>query len=283
MLRRLPAAIVLTLALAVSASAQGQGVPRMVGGKPAGERVNLLQDVDVEQKLDAQVPLDLAFTDDTGAAVTLRQYFTSGRPVVLALVYYECPMLCTQVLNGFVSAAGVTKLDIGRDYDVVVVSFDPKETPGLARDKKAAYVDRYQRPGTERGWHFLTGTEPSIQALTKSVGFTYRYDPGIDQYAHAAALTILTPEGRVSRYLWGIEFSARDLRLALVEASAHKIGTPVDRVLLFCYHYDPRTGKYGLLTMRLVQTGGILTMAALGTFWVVMWRRQRTMNSDYVA
>lgn len=265
----------LAVALATGSLAFAQAVPRTDVGIPASERPNVIKDIDIEQKLDQQVPLDLAFKDETGRDIKLHEYFHQGRPIILVLAYYECPMLCTQVLNGLVTTLRPLKFDVSKEFDVVVVSFDPKETPGLARDKKAAYVDDYKRPGTERGWHFLTGSQESIEAITNAVGFKYKYDEAIDQYAHAAGITVLTPEGKVSRYFYGIEYSTRDLRMGLVDASANKIGTLADRVMYLCYHYDPSTGQYGLLTMRLLKAGGLLTMATLGTFWAVMIRRER--------
>ena len=265
----------LVAGLATASLAFAQAVPRTDVGIPAAERPNVIKDIDIEQKLDSQVPLDLAFKDETGRDIKLHEYFHQGRPIILVLAYYECPMLCTQVLNGLVTTLRPLKFNVGQEFDVVVVSFDPKETPGLARDKKAAYVDDYKRPGTERGWHFLTGSQASIEAITNAVGFKYKYDEAIDQYAHAAGITVLTPEGKVSRYFYGIEYSTRDLRMGLVDASANKIGTLADRVMYLCYHYDPSTGQYGLLTMRLLKAGGLLTMATLGTFWAVMIRRER--------
>jgi protein SCO1/2 len=205
--------------------------------------------------------------------VTLGSLF-GHRPVVLALVYYECPMLCTEVLNGLVSALQTISFNAGNEFDIVVVSFDPGETPALAAQKKALYVKRYGRPGAETGMHFLTGREDAIHALTSAVGFKYQYDPSTDQFAHTAVLTVLTPAGRVSRYLYGIEYQPRNLRLALVEAADGKIGTPVDKALLYCYHYDPETGKYGLAIMNLVRLGGIMTVAAAVSFIVLNLRRQ---------
>jgi protein SCO1/2 len=265
-------------ALAADRPARAQGWVGRATGQPAGqaasERPRLLAEVGIDQKLGAQVPLDLAFVDEAAQPVTLGRYF-GARPVVLALVYYECPMLCTQVLNGLVSALGVLSFDAGREFEVVAVSFDPGETPGLARAKKAAYLDRYGRPGTAHGWHFLTGAQPSIARLTDAVGFRYAYDERTDQFAHAAAIMILTPEGRVSRYFYGIEYAPRDLRLGLVEASAHRIGTVVDQALLLCYHYDPTAGTYGLVVMNLVRAGGVVTLVLIGGFLAVAFRRER--------
>jgi protein SCO1/2 len=238
------------------------------------ERPNLLQDVAFEQRLDAQVPGDLVFRDETGKTVRLGDYF-GNRPIILALVYYECPMLCTQVLNGLVSALDILKFDAGRDYDVVAVSFNHREGPGLASAKKQGYVERYKRPGTEGGFHFLSGPEASILQLTRAVGFKFKWDPEIKQYAHAAGIVVLTPEGRVSKYYYGIEYSPRDLRLGLVDASRSRIGNPVDQLLLYCYHYDPTTGKYGLVAMTAVRIGGALTILGLASFWGAMWWRSR--------
>jgi protein SCO1/2 len=195
------------------------------------------------------------------------------RPVVLALVYYECPMLCTQVLNGLVSALGVLNFEAGREFDVVAVSFNPKEGPGLASQKKANYVERYGRPGAAGGWHFLTGSPESISRLTDAVGFKYAYDPNIGQYAHGAAIELLTPKGTIAKYFYGIEYSPRDLRLGLIEASDERIGSVVDDVLLFCYHYDPSTGTYGASVLAIVRAGAIATVLALAAFLTVSLRR----------
>jgi protein SCO1/2 len=243
-------------------------------GKAATEQIPILREIGVDQKLDAQLPLDLQFEDETGAPVTLRKYFT-GRPVVLALVYYECPMLCTQVLNGLIGSLEGIVFDIGKEFDVVVVSFDPGETPALAADKKRQYARRYGRTGSDVGMHFLTGRETAIAALANAVGFRYAYDPAIDQYAHPAAVTVLTGEGRVSRYLFGIEFAPRDFKLALIEAADRKIGSAIDSVLLFCYHYDPETGSYGFVVMNLVRVAGALTVAIMGGSIFYSLRRER--------
>jgi protein SCO1/2 len=269
------AVTVLAVAVAVEASAQGgPGGIRYEPGAPAAERPNLLQDVAFEQMLDAQVPADLVFRDEHGRPVQLGDYF-GQRPLILALVYYECPMLCTQVLNGLVSALDILPFDAGREYDVLAVSFNPREGPGLAMAKKESYVARYKRPGTEGGLHFLTGPEASIAQLARAVGFRYTWDPAIKQYAHAAGVVVLTPAGRVSRYFYGIEYSPRDLRLGLVEASERRIGSPVDQLLLYCYHYDPTTGKYGMVAMTAVRIGGALTIGSLLAFWISLWWRGR--------
>ena len=251
----------------------GQQGPTQTGNA-ATAQPGLLSQVRIDQKLDEQVPLDIPFLDAQARPVTLGQYF-GKRPVILALVYYECPMLCTQVLNGLVSSLEVLKFNPGQDFDVLVVSFDPGETPGLARDRKASYLERYNRPGTEGGWHFLTGKQDAITKLTDAVGFRYAYDPKIDQFAHPAVIMLLTPGGKVSRYFYGIEYAPRDLRLGLVEASQDKIGTAVDQALLLCYHYDPEQGKYGLAIMNLIRLGGVLTLIALGGFIFLALRRDR--------
>jgi protein SCO1 len=275
------AGFLVALLLVTAGPAAAQGGMRLDGSLPTGETPALLKEVKVDQRLDHQVPLDVPFRDEAGREVTLSEYFHKGRPVILAPVYYECPMLCTQVLNGLVTALGVVTLDPGKDFDIIAVSIAPKESPGLARDKKAAYLDRYQRPGTESGWHFLTGSQSSIAPVTDAVGFRYAYDPGIGQYAHPAAIMVLTPEGKVSRYFLGIEFSARDLRFGLIEASAGRIGSAIERaVITWCYHYDPTTGRYGLLTMRLVQAGGLLTIVALGVFWWLMFKAERRQKAE---
>jgi protein SCO1 len=262
-------------ALVCSAPALAQvGVTVPAPGDPASAKPGLLSSIHIEQHLDRQVPLDLPFVDDTGTKVRLGDYF-GKRPVVMALAYYECPMLCTQVLNGLVSALSVMNFEPGREFDVVVVSFNPREGPGLASQKKANYLERYGRPHTAGGWHFLTGAQSSIDALTDALGFRYAYDEAIKQFAHGAAIEVLTPKGHISKYFYGIEFSARDLRLGLIEASDERIGTPVDDFLLFCYHYDPATGKYGASVLRLVRLGGILTVLAFLSFLTISLRRDR--------
>lgn len=233
---------------------------------------SILHDVGIEQRLNAQVPLDLVFRDETGQAVQLGTYFSS-KPVILSLAYYECPMLCTLVLNGLASALKVLSFDIGKQFNVVTVSFNPNETSALAAAKKQTYLNEYGRTGAANGWHFLTGDAAAIARLTEAVGFRYRYDPEHKQYAHAAGIMILTPQGRIARYFYGVEFAPRDLRLGLVEAADNRIGSPVDQLLLFCFHYDPSTGKYGAVAMNSVRVAGALTVLALGTFLIIMWRR----------
>jgi protein SCO1 len=245
----------------------------------AGARPGILNKIAIDQRIGDKVPLDLPLTDEAGQPVTLGDYF-GNRPVILALVYYECPMLCTQVLNGLVTALGVMNFEVGREFDVVAVSFNPKEGPGLASQKKAAYVKRYGRPQSAAGWHFLTGSPDSIKRLTEAVGFKYEYDEKIGQYAHGAGIEVLTPKGVLSRYFYGIEFSARDIRFGLIEASEERIGSRIDDVLLFCYHYDPATGTYGAAMLNLVRLGGIATVAALVVFITMSLRRERATADE---
>jgi protein SCO1/2 len=231
-----------------------------------------LQGVGIDQKLNAQLPLNLVFHDEAGRSLPLGTYFGS-KPVLLALVYYQCPMLCTQILNGVESSLKAVSFNPGRDFDVLSVSFDPSDTPDLAQKKKQNYLRRYGRPDTANGWHFLTGDEASIRALTEAVGFRYKYDSVNKQFAHASGIIILTPQGKISRYFYGIEYAPRDVRLGLVEASQRKIGSPVDQILLFCYHYDPATGKYGALIMNMVRLAGAAFVLICGSFLFLMWRR----------
>lgn len=234
----------------------------------------MLREVGIDQKLGAPLPLDLTFRDESGTAVQLQQYFDK-KPVILSFVYYECPMLCTQVLNGLLESLRTLSFDVGEQFEIVTVSFDPGETPKLAADKKTSYLKQYKRAGAEQGWHFLTGDTASIRQLTQAAGFRYTYDPATDQFAHASGIMVVTPQGKMARYFYGIEYSGRDLRLALVEAAENKIGSPVDALLLYCFHYDPLTGKYGLVIMNVLRLAGVATVMALGTFMLVMFRRDR--------
>lgn len=236
-----------------------------------GVRPELLKDVSIDQKLNGSVPLSLTFRDEHGNTVELGQYFTD-KPVILTLVYYDCPMLCTQVLNGLDRSMKLMTLDLGKDYNVVTVSIDPTERLVLAEAKQALYTGMYGRPGAAQGWHFLTGEDAQIKTLANAVGFRYAYDPDSKQYAHASAIMVLTPEGKISRYFYGVTYPERDLRLGLVQASEGKIGTPVDQVLLFCYHYDPHTGKYGLLISRLIELSGLLTVLIGGALLIFLFR-----------
>jgi protein SCO1/2 len=238
----------------------------------------ILRDVGFDQRLDEQLPLDLAFKDEDGRPVVLRDYF-NDRPVVLVLAYFRCPMLCTEVLNGLVRALLDMPLEVGRDFTILTVSFDPHDTAAMARAKKKTYLERYGKPGGEAGWHFLTGEQAAIDRITKAVGFCYVYDRVNDQYAHAGGLIVLTPSGRISRYFYDIKYQPGDLRLGLVEASGNRIGSPVDQVLLYCFHYDPALGKYGPTVMAFIRAGGVLTMLAIGLL-VVYLRRQEIRNRN---
>ncbi len=238
------------------------------------QKPRVLVDVGIDQKLNDQVPLNLTFRDEAGRTVQLNEYF-GEKPVILALVYYECPMLCTQVLNGLLTSLKGVPLDVGKQFNVVTVSINPRESSGLAANKKRVYVGLYGRPGATEGWHFLTGDDAPIKALAQSVGFRYAYDKDSDQFAHATGIMVLTPKGKISRYFYGIDYAARDLRLSLVEASNNKIGSPVDQILLFCYHYDPTTGKYGLVVANVMRLAALATILIMGTFLLTMFRRER--------
>jgi protein SCO1/2 len=264
---------VLTLfaALLISASAFGQGMTKGIMSPPANVRPPGLLNVGIEQHLDEQIPADLNFRDETGKPVRLGDYF-GKKPMILNLVYYNCPMLCNEVLAGLESAMRVMKFDVGKEYDVLTVSFDPRETPEMATKKKAEFLKRYGRAGAAEGWHFLTGPQESIDALTKAAGFQYQYDPKTGQFAHATAIALLTPEGKIAQYYYGVEYAPKDLRLGLIQASQNKIGTLADQVLLYCYHYDPNTGKYGAIISRVLQLSALATVLGLGTLMVVLIR-----------
>jgi protein SCO1/2 len=268
----------LTMLGGATASAQMTGAPapgyRRDAGTPASTIPAPLREIGFDQKIDERLPLDVELKDEQGRQVRLGEYFGT-RPVVLAFVYYDCPMLCTQVLSAMTATFGVLALDPGKDFEIVVVSFDPRETPALAAEKKALYIDRFGRPGTESGWHFLTGTEASVKRITGAAGFRYAWDEKTGQFAHPAGVIVTTPDGRLARYLFGLEYGPRDLRFALIEASEGRVGTAVDSLLLYCYHYDPMTGRYGLVVMRVLRLAGAATVLLLGTFIAVMVRRER--------
>ncbi len=237
----------------------------------------LLQNVGIDQRLNEQVPLNIPFRDETGRTVYLKEFF-HGKPVILSLVYFECPMLCNQLLNGLTGSMKALSFTVGKEFDVVTVSFNPQEGPSLASAKKDNYVADYRRPEAAMGWHFLTGEPRSIAALTRAVGYRYAWDSSTGQYAHAAAIILLTPQGRVSRYFYGIDFSPKDLRLGLIEASQNKIGTLADQVLLYCYHYDPASGKYGVAVMNLVRTAGIITVLGILILIFLVLRRGHSQS-----
>ncbi len=243
-------------------------------GMPSGQTPRALSSVSFEQRLNEQLPLDLPFRNEAGQTVKLGDYF-GRKPIILTFVYYECPMLCTEVLNGLESSLRVLHETVGKEFDVITVSFDPKETAVLAAGKKKAYLERYKRPEAEQGWHFLTGDQSSIDALTKAAGFNYFWDEASHQFAHASGIIVTTPTGRVSRYFMGIEHSPRDVKFALIESSNEKIGTLADRLLLYCYHYDPAKGNYGFVAMRAVRIGGAATILALVGFVFVSIRRDQ--------
>ena len=245
-------------------------------GQRSDRPPEILNGVGIAQHLNQQLPLNLTFTDDAGRQVQLSSYF-GKRPAILALVYYQCPMLCSEELNGLTGALQMVNFVPGKDFDVLVVSIDPSEGTDLAAAKKRSYLKRYGHPETADGWHFMTGTQPNIDALTKAVGFGYVKIPGPDgklnQFAHASSIQIVTPQGKLAQYYMGVEYSPKDLRLGLVEASANRIGSPVDNILTYCYHYDPQTNKHSLIVARVVQLGGGLTVVLLGDFMLVMFRR----------
>jgi len=240
---------------------------------PAG----ILTEIGVDQKLDAQLPLDAVLRDEEGRAVTLKNYF-NDKPVILSFVYFECPMLCTMTLNGLVHSLKPLSFQIGKEFEVISISIDPSESSSLASQKKQTYVKEYGRAGASSGWHFLTGDQESIRRITDAAGYRYKWDEHTRQWAHVSAIVIATPDGRVSQYLHGIEFSSRDVRLSLVKASEYKIGTIVDRALLYCYHYDPTTGKYGFVIMNSVRVAGLATVCALAAFIVMSVRRERRLS-----
>jgi protein SCO1 len=267
------AALLLVLAFAMAAPAISAAAQMNNGvmSPPANTLPPRLQNVGIEQHLDAQVSPDLTFRDETGKTVKLGDYF-GRKPLILNLVYYNCTMLCGEALSGLSSAMKLVKFDLGNQFEVITVSFDPRETPEMAAAKKADYVKRYGRPGAAEGWHFLTGQPDSINALTRTVGFQYQYDEKNHQYAHATAIMVLTPTGRISRYFYGVDFPPKDLRMGLVEASQGKIGNAVDAVLLFCYHYDPETGKYGAMVGNILRLGAAATILLLGGLLFILWR-----------
>ena len=277
-LHRITGAALTTVLLGAFAAAQDPGSigPAAGGMSPTGrqdQKPRILEQVGIDQNLNAQLPLDLTFRDEHGKTVRLGDYFGS-KPVIVSLVYYRCPMLCEQVLNGMTAALNVLRFDVGREFNVVTVSIDPTETPDIAAKKKEVFLHRYQRPTADKGWPYLTGDQANIEQLAKAIGFRYVYDERTKQYAHASGIVIATPEGRLAQYYYGIEYSPKDLRLGLIEASQNKIGTVVDQLLLYCYHYDPETGHYGAIAMRMMRIAGALTVVVLGGFIITMLRRE---------
>jgi len=258
--------------LALAAAAWGQGMTKGILSPPANLRPPGLKNVGIEQHLDEPIPRGLEFRDEAGRAVKLGDYF-GDKPVILSLVYYRCPMLCSEVLSGLESSLRVLKFDVGEDFEVLTVSFDPHDTPEIATAKKAEYIRRYKRAGAAEGWHFLTGSQESIDALTRAAGFQYGYDPKSGQFAHTTAIMILTPGGKIAQYYFGVDYAPKDLRLGLVEASQGKIGNVVDELLLYCYHYDPATGKYGAIISRILQLSAAATILILGGLLLILFRR----------
>jgi protein SCO1 len=278
-----PKWIPLLVAVLLSVPAWGQGMNRAVAeGKtaaPASVRPPGLKNVGIEQRLNQQIPPDLTFRDATGKTVRLGDYF-GKRPLILNLVYFRCQMLCPEVLSALTGTLKVLKFDVGKQFDVLTVSFDPRDTPEIAAAEKANYVSRYGRPGAAAGWAFLTGSRASIEALTNAAGFHYQYNSQTGQFAHATAIMILTPDGRIAQYYYGIEYAPRDLRLGLVQASSGKIGNLADEVLLYCYHYDPKAGKYGAVISRVLQVAGIATILILGGMVLLLLHLGSGVNSE---
>ncbi len=236
-----------------------------------------LKTVGIEQKLGAQLPLETELKDEDGKIVKLGDYFVSGRPVIVAFVYYECPMLCNQVLNGLTGSLKGMTFEAGKDFDVVAISFDAREfdKPGLAKNKKASYMERYGRPGSEKGWHFLTGSNESIASVTNAAGFSFKWDEKSDQFAHAAGVMVATPKGQLSRYFYGIDYSPKDLKFGIMDSAENKVGNAAEQLMLYCFHYDPATGKYGLAILRVMRLGGVLTLILMGAMGFVFWRRNK--------
>jgi protein SCO1/2 len=241
-----------------------------------------LEKVGIEQKLNSQLPLDAEFKDENGNAVKLGDYFRQGKPVVLALVYYECPMLCNEVLNGLTGSLKGISFDAGKDFDVVAISFDARENEktDLTKNKKASYMARYGRPGTEKGWHFLTGTQSEIDKVTQTVGFNYQFDKATNQFAHAGGIMVVTPEGKLSRYLYGIDYSPKDLKFSLMDSAQNKIGNPVEQLYLYCFHYDPSSGKYGLAILSVLRLLSVATLLGIGALLFVFWRYNKNKTAD---
>ncbi len=259
------------LCLDVAVHAQYGNQPR--ANTPASELPLQVKDVTFEQRLNETLPLDATFTDETGKRVTLGDYFTSGKPVVLAFVYYQCPMLCTQVMNGISSSLKAVPFTPGLDFDVVLVSFDPRETPAMAAQKKQEHIAYWDAQGTAAAWHCLPGDDSHIRRTTSAAGFNYRWDEPSGQFAHVSGVLVATPDGRLSRYFYGVEYSPKELRMALVESGEGKIGSAIDQLLLYCYHYDPAAGRYGVVVMNLVRLGGVVTVAMMAGFILLMRRK----------
>ena len=281
----LAAALLCVLCAALPALAQVSSYGDKQTGQNIGDQLpTVLQKVQVDQHLNRQLPMDAQFVDDTGKTVRLGDYF-GKRPAILSLVYFNCPMLCSEELDGLASALMMVKLTPGKDFNIVVVSIDPTDTPAVAAKKKAFYVKRYGRPETAAGWHFLTGQQPAIDAVTAATGFGYVRIPGpdgkLDQFAHASSIEVVTTDGKLAQYYLGVEYSPKDIMLGLIDASGNKIGSPVANILTYCYHYDPQTNRNSLRVVRVVQLGGMLTVASLGSFMFVMFRRDLRIDREH--
>jgi protein SCO1/2 len=279
-IRRIHPALLIVFVASLSVAAYGQNMSTGLLSPPANVRPPGLKNVGIQQNLNGQIPPDLIFKDETGKTVRMGDYF-GQKPIILSLVYYKCPMLCGEVLSGLTSALKVLKFNIGDEFNVLTVSFDPKDTPEIGAAKKAEYMERYKRPGAAAGWHFLTGSQDSIDALTKAAGFQYQYDPKTEQFAHSTAIMILTPQGKIAQYYYGVEYAPKDLRLGLIQASENKIGTVVDEILLYCYHYDPATGRYGAVISKILQLSALATVLMLGLLLVILIRRGS--DADHLA
>jgi len=283
--RSLAGAAMLCGLLSASAIAQVSSYGDKQEGQNVGDQLpSVLQKVGVDQRLNQPLPLDAQFVDETGKAVRLGDYF-GKRPAILSLVYYNCPMLCSEEMDGLTSALEMVRLDPGKDFDVIIISIDPSEKPELAARKKNFYMRRYGRPGTENGFHFLTGQQAAIDAVSRATGFGYMRvhlpDGRPDQFAHASAIEVVTTSGKLAQYYLGVEYSPKDIMLGLVEASGNKIGSPVENILTYCYHYDPQTNKHSLVVARVVQLGGMVTVAGLGGFMFLMFRRDLRLGRDH--
>ena len=271
--------------LAAAAPAQVSSYGDKEQGENRGDQLpTVLQRVGVDQHLNQQLPLDAQFVDDTGRTVRLGDYF-GKHPAILSLVYYNCPMLCSEEMDGLASALEMVRMNPGKDFEVIIISIDPSETPELAARKKAFYVKRYGRPETAGGWHFLTGKQDAIDAVSKATGFGYIRIPGpdgkLDQFAHASSIEVVTTSGKIAQYYLGVEYSPKDIMLGLVEASGNKIGSPVANILTYCYHYDPQNNRHSLRVVRVVQLGGMVTVASLGSFMFVMFRRDIQLGRNH--
>ncbi len=281
--------VAMTIAGATSVFAQARNYPesylRYAGDPtkqtdPAHQMPGVLKEVTFRQQLNEQLPLDAAFKDEAGRDVRLGDYFKTGKPVVFAFVYYQCTMLCTQVMNGISSALKVVPFEVGKDFDVVLVSFDPRDTPQAATEKKAAHLHYWSTESAAPAWHFLTGTEPQIHRVTQAAGFSYQWDERNQQFAHVSGVLVVTPDGRLSRYFYGIEYSPKELRLALVESGKGAIGSKIDELLLYCFHYDPESGRYGVVVMNLIRLGGVVTVALVAGFILLMRRRETRTHAE---